>query len=110
MSKPITRVRGIGLRVRSVVEGMPDLTHEVIEGLGCSSVRVHIIEDCPGGLLDLFDLSLVLSSLRDGDKANNSEDDGQRREHGFSFQRELIVLIMTRVKYNEAKKSIILGF
>ena len=87
MSKPITRVRGYRVRVRSVVEGVPDLTHEVIEGLGRSSVRVHIIEDCPSRLLDLFDLGLVLSSLRDGDEANDSEDDGQRREHGFSFQR-----------------------
>ena len=87
------------MRVRSVVEGVPDLTHEVIECLGRSSVRVHIIEDCPGGLLDLFDLGLVLGSLHNGDEANNGEDDGQRREHGVSFQRGLIVLIIRRVKY-----------
>ena len=78
-----------GLRVRSVVEGVPDLTHEVIEGLGRSSVRVHIIEDCPGRLLDLFDLSLVLSSLRNGDEANDGEDDGQRREHGVFLSKRV---------------------
>ena len=87
------------MRVRSVVEGVPDLTHEVIEGLGRSSVRVHIIKDCPGGLLDLFDLGLVLGSLRDGDEANDSEDDSQRREHGVSFQRGLIVLTISCVKF-----------
>ena len=78
---------------------MPDLTHEVIEGLGRGRVRVHIIEDCPGGLLDLFDLSLVLSSLRNGDEANDCEDDGQRREHGVFLSEELIVLTISCVKF-----------
>ena len=77
------------MRVRSVVEGVPDLTHEVIEGLGRGSVRINIIEDCPGGLLDLFDLSLVLSSLRNGDEANDGEDDGQRREHGVFLSKRV---------------------
>ena len=75
----------IGLRVRSVVESVPDLTHEVVETFGRSLARIHIIEDAPGRLLNLFDPSLVLVGLRNGDKSDDAEYDGQRREHGFPF-------------------------
>lgn len=75
----------IGLRVRSVVESVPDLTHEVVESFGLGLSRVHIIEDAPGRLLDLFDPGLILEGLRDGDETDDEEHDGQRREHGFPF-------------------------
>lgn len=75
----------IGLRVRSVVESVPDLTHEVVESFGLSLPGVHVVEDAPGRLLDLFDLGLILEGLRNGDEGDDTEHDGQRREHGFPF-------------------------
>ena len=105
MSKPITRVRGYRVEV-SVIEVVIDVTHEGVQhlSLGLAVSKVAVCADSRGG--HLLDGGLVAVSNigepdvvgeREGEEDGNN--DGECVEHDGSFQRGLIVLIISCVKF-----------
>ena len=105
LSKPITRVRGYRVE-GSVIEVVIDVTQEGVEDIFllstfsevavCAVVRAgHLLD---GGLVAIRNIGEPnVVGEREGEK--NANDDGECVEHDGSFQRGLIVLIISSVKF-----------